>query len=106
MSNKSPKSLSELIFRSGSPLNELARQAAGWEDLAAALRAVLPPEWSPELRSASVSDDGTLVVLAGSPVWAARLRFEGEKLLARGRELQPAAKRIKVRVAGASLPEI
>ena len=52
-------------------------------DLAATLRAGLPPEMSAELRSASLHDDGTLVVMAASPAWAARLRFEGATLLAR-----------------------
>ena len=102
MSKNKPKSLSELIFRPGSALNDLARRAEASLDLAETLRAGLPREMSGELRSASLHDDGTLLVLAGSPAWAARLRFEGDALLARCRERHPQTKRIKVRVSGTS----
>ena len=101
MSQNSPKSLSELIFRPGSALNDLARQAQASMDLAAKLRAGLPPEMSAELRSASLHDDGTLVVMAASPAWAARLRFETQILLACCRELHPQVRRVAVRVSGA-----
>ncbi len=102
MSRKSPKSLSELLFRPGSALGELARQAAATEDLAATLRASLAPELAVELRSAALRDDGTLVILASSPAWATRLRFEAEALLAKCRERNPGAARVRIRVAGAS----
>ena len=105
MSEKIPKSLSELIFRPGSNIGDLARRAEATLELAAALRAGLPAEMSAELRSASLHDDGTLVVMAASPAWAARLRFEGETLLARCRELHPRARRIKIRVSGAAGPD-
>jgi len=46
----------------------------------------------------NIRDDGTLVVMASSPAWAARLRFEGEQLKAicknRGIDVQS----VKVRV--------
>ena len=102
MSEKTPKSLSELMFRPGSAINDLARRAEASLDLAAALRAGLPAEMSAELRSASLHADGTVVVMAASPAWAARLRFEGETLLARCRERHPQVRRIKVRVSGAA----
>jgi hypothetical protein len=105
MSKKSPKSLSELIFRPGSPLEDLARRAAATEDLAALMRAALTPDLAAELRSASLREDGTVVILAASPAWAARLRFEAQLLLATCREKFPAAARVRVRVAGASLPD-
>lgn len=104
MSDKSPKPLSELIFRPGSPVGELARRAAGTEDLAAALRSALGGGLAAELRSASLRDDGTLVVIAASPAWAARLRFEAPALLAKCREQHPAATRVRVRVAGTAWP--
>jgi hypothetical protein len=102
MSKNTPKSLSELIFRPGSALHDLAKQAETAMGLAAALRAGLPPEMSAELRSASLRDDGTLVVLASSPAWAARLRFERETLLARCHALHPQVRRVTVRVSGSA----
>jgi hypothetical protein len=99
MSNKSPKSLSELIFQPGGPLHELARRADAATDLASALRSVLAPALAAELRSASLQEDGTLVVTAGSSAWAARLRYEAGCLLARCRETNPAAQRLEVRVS-------
>ena len=102
MSSKSPKSLSELIFRPGSALNDLAQQAAAAADLATALRAVLAPNAAAELRSAALREDGTLVVMTGSSAWAARLRFESERLLGRCREIHPATKQLEVRVSSGS----
>jgi hypothetical protein len=102
MSKKTPKSLSDLIFQPGSAVGDLARKAAATEDLAGALRRALAPELAAELRSASLRDDGTLVVLAASPAWAARLRFEEPALLACCRGSHPAVARLRVRVAGAA----
>ena len=104
MSNKTPKSLSELIFRPGSAVNELARQAGATQDLAAALRKALAPELADNLRSASVRGDGTLVVLASTPAWAARLRFEADKLAELCSGTQPPVRRVKVRVSGEAPP--
>lgn len=100
MSKKSLKSLSDLLLRPDSAFAELARQAAGKEELAAALREGLDPQLAAELRSATLRADGTLVVLAASPAWAARLRFEEEALLARCRKRHPSAARVRIRVAG------
>jgi hypothetical protein len=100
MSRNTPKSLSELIFRPGSPVEQLARQAEAAVDLAGALRAALPATLAPGLRSAALRADGTLVVLALSSAWAARLRFEAEALLGQCRERYPATQRVEVRVGG------
>ena len=102
MSNKTPKSLAELIFRPGSALHELARQADATVDLTLTLRKGLTLELADSVRSASIHGDGTLVVLASSPVWAARLRFEEAQLLALCADQQPPAKRLKVRVSGST----
>jgi hypothetical protein len=69
-------------------------------DLAAALRSALPADLAAALRSASLADDGTLVVTTASPVWAARLRFHGETLLATCRARHPAVARVRIRVGG------
>ena len=99
MSNKSPKSLSELIFQPGTPLNDLARRADAAAELANALRSALAPALAAELRSATLRSDGTLVVTAASSAWAARLRYEGEGLLERCRATHPEAQRLEVRVS-------
>ncbi len=92
--------IGDLLSRSDSGLGRLARRAEAAMDLAEALRACLPDGLGAELRAASLRDDGTLVVLASSPAWAARLRFESGTLLSRCREHHPAARTVEVRVAG------
>ena len=48
--------------------------------------------------AANVRENGELVVIAASPAWANRLRYEEETLLAAAREagLNPAACRVRV----------
>ena len=104
MSRKTPKSLSEIVFRPGTPLQELADRAAATIRLADGLRAGLPPVLADQIRGASLRDDGTLVVLAASSAWAARLRFEADALLDCARRQAPAALRVEVRVAGPGNP--
>jgi hypothetical protein len=100
MSKNPLRPLSEEILRPGSAINDLARRTEAMSELTAGLRAGLPPELAGSLRSAHVSDDGTLVVLASSSAWAARLRFEGPTLLVRCRASHPQVTRIKVRSSG------
>jgi hypothetical protein len=102
MSKKQPSSLADILARPDSAVARLARAAAATEDLAATLRAALPADLASALSAATLREDGTLVILAASPAWATRLRFEGEALLARCRERHPGAERIRVRVAGAA----
>lgn len=105
MSDSGPKSLSDLIFGSHGPLRDLAEQAARRTDLAAHLRAGLPPELGAHLLGANLRPDGTLVVTADRPDWAARLRFESEPLLARGRQMHPESQRLRVRVGVPTAPD-
>jgi hypothetical protein len=98
MSNNDLKSLSELVFDAEGPLHDLAIQAARRTDLTGYLRAGLSAELRDHLRAGNPRPDGTLVIMADSPAWAARLRFEGGLLLARCREVHPEVQRIKVRV--------
>jgi hypothetical protein len=100
MSNKELKPLASLILTGGTALRELALEAARRSDLAGYLRAGLPADLAPHLVGGNLRPNGVLVVLADSPAWAARLRFEGAQLLARCRELHPESQRVKVRVAG------
>jgi hypothetical protein len=100
MSNKELRPLASLIFTGGTALHGLASEAARRSDLAGFLRAALPAELAPHLLGGNLRSNGVLVVLADSPAWAARLRFESAQLLARCRELHPESQRVKVRVAG------
>ncbi len=63
------------------------------------IRSGLPPELGAHLLHCSVDEDGALVVRATAPEWAARLRFETERLLALSREVYPGTTSVKVRVA-------
>ena len=73
-----PKSLSELIGSTGSPLGSLAAEASRREALSDYLRSNLPPELEPGFLHCNLTNEGLLVVLASSPEWAARLRFEAD----------------------------
>lgn len=105
MSEKTPRSLAELMFRPGSAIGDLAQKAAAAEDLATRLRKALDPALAQALRAARVREDGTLVLMAESPAWAARLRFEAPRLLEACRSCAPTARCVQVRVAGSAKPE-
>jgi len=98
MADNEPRSLADLLKPGNSGLGRLARQASEQSALAEVLRAGLPAELAAALLSASLRPDGTLVVTASSPAWAARLRFESAALLESCRQRAPAAARLKVRV--------
>jgi len=63
------------------PLEQLVRRAGAMERLAASLRAGLDAGLAPHLAAANLRADGELVVVAESPGWAARLRFETDRLM-------------------------
>jgi len=98
MSSKQPKSLSEIVSGSGSPLHDLAKQAQKRLALAEFLRSGMAEELAPHLLAANLHDDGCLVVLTDAPEWAARLRFESGLLLSLCRQQHPAATQVKIRV--------
>lgn len=101
MSDLRPKSLSGLVTDKGSALGRLAGEAAARVALTDHLRSGIDQELAPYLAGANLRADGTLVILAAGPEWAARLRFESDRLLALGRELQPGAARVRIRVSQA-----
>jgi len=82
----------------GNGLEKLVQHAKKMDALLAVLRDALPPAMAAEVRSANVRGDGTLVVLCSSPAWAARLRFEGERLLQAAKKTgaEPTGLRIRV----------
>ena len=83
-------------------LGKIVRRAREMGDLTAHLRAALPEPAAGHLLAANVRDDGSLVVICDSPSWAARLRFESERLLAAAAEGGVRAERLRVRVATGS----
>jgi hypothetical protein len=64
-----------------SPLQRLLRQANDRQRLTERLKAGLEPGLASQLSAANLRQDGQLVLIASSPAWAARLRFESEKIL-------------------------
>lgn len=88
------------VLRSASRdgLRELVKRARAMTDLTAVLRAALPADSRPHLVAANLRDGGELVVVCSSPSWAARLRFENERLLAAARAAGAAASRVTVKV--------
>jgi hypothetical protein len=79
----SAKSLENLLNSSTDEgLGQVIQRARRMGELVEVLQRALPGELAGSVRSANIRDDGTLVVLATSSAWAARLRFEAQSLLA------------------------
>jgi hypothetical protein len=76
MLKNDPKSLSALIANKKGALGDLAGQARLREDLSDYLRKQLPASLADGFLHCNVRDGNTLIVLAASPEWASRLRFE------------------------------
>jgi hypothetical protein len=104
-SGPGPRALGDLL-KSGpagepapaNPLGALARAAESRLALTEEIRRQLPPDLAGGVDACNLRPDGTLVVTATSPDWAARLRFEAEGMLASCRAGWPAATRVRVRV--------
>lgn len=79
-------------------LTRIVRRAREMGDLTVRLRAALPAPLGNELLAANVHDDGSLVLICSAPCWAARLRFESERLLAAATDAGFPAARVRVRV--------
>lgn len=93
------KRLDKLLNSKGAnPLDELVHRAQNMDDLAAALRAAVPEVGGGEIVAANLRDNGELVVVCRSSVWAARLRFEARTLIDAARARGHAATRCRVRV--------
>ena len=89
------------MIAANSPLGALARAASSRLDLADCVRRQLPPALALAIATCNLRPDGTLVVTAVSPEWAARLRFEADGILAGCRKDWPAAARVRFRVGRA-----
>lgn len=67
-------------------LGEIIRHARDMGEMVQTLQKALPDDAAQSIESANIRDNGELVVLASSPAWAARLRFEAGVLIDAARE--------------------
>jgi hypothetical protein len=99
MLRKKAKSLSELIEGADSTLGHLAQEAKRRTDIGDYLRNRLPAELAEGLIYCNFQADDTLILIASRPEWAARLRFEAERVKELCREYGSPVVHVKVRVA-------
>ncbi len=74
------------------------RRARQMGELTHVLCESLPGEYTGAIAAANVRDDGSLVVIATSPAWASRLRYETEALLSAARDAGCKVSQCRVRV--------
>jgi len=101
MSKDTAKSLSELLDTGHSSLGQLASEASRRVDLSEHLRKGLPAPLGEGLLHCNIEPENTITVLAASPEWAARLRYETPVILQLSRQKEPGIEQVKVRVAAA-----
>ena len=79
-------------------LGDIIRRAREMGELTHVLSKGLPGEYACAIVAANLREDGDLIVIAASPAWASRLRYETDALLATAREagLSPTACRVRV----------
>ena len=63
-------------------LGDIIRHAQDMGELVQCLQRQLPEDTAANILAANIRDDGELIVLASSPAWAAKLRFEAAALMA------------------------
>ncbi len=80
-------------------LRDIVGRARQMSDLARALAAALPADQAAGVVAANVREDGELVVIAASPAWASRLRYEAATLLEAARAAGVEADTCRIRVS-------
>lgn len=80
-------------------LGEIIGHAQQMGELVDLLQQTLPSDMAGSIRAANIRDDGELIVLASSPAWAAKLRFETEALIASARSAGSSVLTCSVRVS-------
>lgn len=88
-----------LNARGNGDLGDIILRARHFGELTETLSKSLGEEFSGSIVAASLRDGGELVVVARSPAWAAKLRFEAEKLAAAARDAGETVQRCTVRVS-------
>ena len=80
-------------------LGDLVRRAREMGELTGILAGALPAEHAQGVVAANVREDGELVVIAASPAWASRLRYEADTLLKAAQEAGIKAHTCRIRVS-------
>jgi len=80
-------------------LGDIIRHARDMGELVGQLQEALPDDMTDCIRAANIRDNGELVILAASPAWAAKLRFEAEALLAAANAAGASARTCTVKVS-------
>jgi hypothetical protein len=76
----------------------IIRRARLLGELTEVLCKALPDDYTGAIVAANLRENGDLVVIAASPAWASRLRYETDTLLAAARDagLEPVTCRVRV----------
>jgi hypothetical protein len=80
-------------------LADIVRHAQDMGELVTALQRALPEDMAQSIRAANIRDDGELVILAASSAWAAKLRFEADRLMEAARQTGTEVTSSKIRVS-------
>ena len=80
-------------------LGDIVRRAREMGELTDVLARALPPEQRDGIVAANLRESGELVVIAATPAWASRLRYEADALLDAARESGVKAHTCRVRVS-------
>jgi len=80
-------------------LGDIIRHAQDMGELIQVLQQSLPGDTRGSISAANIRDNGELVILASSPAWAAKLRFDAECLMAAARDSGAEVTSFKVRVS-------
>jgi hypothetical protein len=79
-------------------LGDIIRHARDMGELAQILQKSLPGDCSTSISAANIRDNGELIVLASTPAWAAKLRFEANNLIKAARASGAEVTSCRVRV--------
>ncbi len=80
-------------------LGDIVRRAREMGELTDVLARALPPGEAQGIVAANVRESGELIVIAATPAWASRLRYETEVMLQAARESGIDAQVCRVRVS-------
>ena len=95
----SSKKLKNLLNPSGNgDLANMVERAQAVGELTRKLQNVLSDDLAASVVAANISAEKRLIVIAKSPAWAARLRFESDKLIAAAQEEDGSVSGCSVRV--------
>jgi hypothetical protein len=99
MSTKRPKSFSELVSNTHSAMGRLASEARQKIGLTDHIRAGLAPDLAQRMISCNLDPEGILTIRTAGPEWAARFRFESDRILTLCRQRHPEACSVRIGVA-------